>query len=219
MKQIVDLTTWRRRGSFEFFRPFLNPFITVTSEIACTGSREQARHEGSTFFLRYLYAILSGVNAIEEFRYRIDAREQVVLFDQVDALTFVATDNRGTFRSQRIPYHPDYRKFVSEAIPLMQPDVVVDPFEAEKEMLADEQIDVVAVSAVPSMYFTSIVPAQENRYGSSYPLFTVGKMQQREGVERIPISISAHHGFVDGYQIGALLNHMETMLNCKNVDL
>ena len=33
MKHIVDIETWERRDNYAFFRDFLNPWISVATEI------------------------------------------------------------------------------------------------------------------------------------------------------------------------------------------
>ena len=34
-KRMVDFESWERKDNFNFFRNFLNPCITITSEVEC----------------------------------------------------------------------------------------------------------------------------------------------------------------------------------------
>ena len=71
-RQIVDIETWERKDNFNFFRNFLNPCITITSEVECTAAKEKAKKNGQSFFIHYLYAILRAANEIKELRFRVD---------------------------------------------------------------------------------------------------------------------------------------------------
>ena len=57
-RQIVDIETWERKDNFNFFRNFLNPCITITSEVECTAAKEKAKKERAvllhTLFIRHL---------------------------------------------------------------------------------------------------------------------------------------------------------------------
>ena len=52
-RQIVDIETWERKDNFNFFRNFLNPCITITSEVECTVAKERAVLL-YTLFIRHL---------------------------------------------------------------------------------------------------------------------------------------------------------------------
>ena len=47
-RQIVDIETWERKDNFNFFRNFLNPCITITSEVECTAAKEKAKKNGQS---------------------------------------------------------------------------------------------------------------------------------------------------------------------------
>lgn len=214
MKQVIDMATWPRRHNFEFFKTFVNPFITITSEVDCTEVRQKYYENGGSFFLRYLYAILKAVNEMEEFRYRIDLQDRLVLFDKIDALAIVSTGEEASFKVVRIPFIRNYEIFCEKAAILIGQNADGEnPFAEENEALENENLDVVMVSAMPFLSFTSITPAQENKYGSSFPLFTVGKITGREGRLMMPVAVSANHAFVDGYHVARLMDLITGELN------
>ena len=71
-RQIVDIETWERKDNFNFFRNFLNPCITITSEVECTAAKEKAKKNGQSFFIHYLYAILRAAKQINELGERLE---------------------------------------------------------------------------------------------------------------------------------------------------
>ena len=175
MKHIIDIDTWERRDNYGFFRTYLNSWYSVTTEIDCTEASATARRSGHSFFLYYLYAVLRSANEVNELRYRTDKNGQVVFHDRVDIISPIAVPGK-TFYTVRIPYHENFERFYAEAHALIT-DIPEngDPYHAEKELMQQGDYDVVHLSAVPKMFFTSITyTIAEAGNGCSHPLMTVG---------------------------------------------
>ena len=180
MKHIIDIDTWERRDNYGFFRTYLNSWYSVTTEIDCTEASATARRSGHSFFLYYLYAVLRSANEVNELRYRTDKNGQVVFHDRVDIISPIAVPGK-TFYTVRIPYHENFERFYAEAHALIT-DIPEngDPYHAEKELMQQGDYDVVHLSAVPKMFFTSITyTIAEAGNGCSHPLMTVGKVVPR----------------------------------------
>lgn len=212
MKHIVDIETWERKPNYEFFLGFLNPTISITSEVECGGAKTRAKAAGQSFFLHYVYAVLRAVNEIPEFRYRIDAKGQVVYFDTVDMLSPIKVKENGRFFTVRFPWHEEFETFHAEAkaiIAAIDPDG--DPYAAEKEG-REELLDVILLSATPDLYFTSLTCTQEHRHGGNYPLMNAGKAIVRDGRLIMPIAMTIHHGFVDGHHLSLFYKKVEEWL-------
>lgn len=132
MKHLIDLENWERVDNFNFFRSYVNSWYSVTTEIECTEAFVTAKSTGTSFFLRYLHAVLCAANEIEALRYRTDKEGRVVLHDTVDMITPVAIPGK-TFVTVRIPYDPDFERFqvkARELISHVQADG--DPYGVEK---------------------------------------------------------------------------------------
>ena len=110
MKHLIDIDTWERKENYLFFRDFHNSWIAMTSEVDCTEAYAEAKAQGRSFFLYYLYAILRAANEIKEFRYRWDKHGQVVCHDTVDITTPIAVPGK-TFYTVRIPWNSDFKAF------------------------------------------------------------------------------------------------------------
>lgn len=199
MKHIIDIDAWERRDNYRFFEHFLSSWYAVTTEIDCTAARAAAKRSGRSFFLHYLYAVVRAANEVEALRYRTDAQGRVVFHDRVDIITPVAVPGR-TFYTLRIPYHDDFPTFHDEARRLITSiPADGDPYGAEKKLMAAGDYDVVHLSAVPDLYFTSITYTTDRAGGAcNYPLMTAGRATLREGRLLMPLSIYVNHAFVDG---------------------
>lgn len=213
MKHIIDIENWGRRDNYGFFREFVNSWYSVTTEIDCTEASAAARAAGRSFFLYYLYAVLRSANEVDELRYRIDKKGQVVFHDDVDIISPIAVPGK-TFYTVRIPYHEDFERFYSEAHDLIThiPEDG-DPYGAEKILMKQGDYDVVHLSAVPKMYFTSVTyTLAEAGNGCNYPLMTSGKAVTREGRLVFPLSIYVNHAFVDGSHLSLFFQKIEEYL-------
>ena len=213
MKHIIDIDTWERRDNYGFFRTYLNSWYSVTTEIDCTESSAAARRSGDSFFHYYLDAVLRSANEVNELRYRTDKNGQVVFHDRVDIISPIAVPGK-TFYTVRIPYHENFERFYAEAHALIT-DIPEngDPYHAEKELMQQGDYDVVHLSAVPKMFFTSITyTVAEAGNGCSHPLMTVGKVVPRGERLVFPLSIYVNHAFVDGSHLASFFGKIEKYL-------
>ena len=179
----------------------------------CTEAFPAAKAAKRSFFLYYLYAVLRAANEVKEFRFRTDKNGQVVYHDQVDIISPIAVPGK-TFYTVRIPYHADFERFYAEAYHIVHniPEEG-DPYGAEKILAEQGDYDVVHLSAVPKMYFTSITyTLAEAGNGCSYPLMTAGKAVSREGRLVFPLSIYVNHAFVDGSHLTSFFGKVEEYL-------
>ena len=213
MKHIIDIDTWERRDNYGFFRTFLNSWYSVTTEIDCTEASTAAKQSKHSFFLYYLYAVLRSANEVNELRYRIDKDGQVIFHDRVDIISPIAVPGK-TFYTVPIPYHEDFKRFYAEAYALITniPEDG-DPYGAEKTLMQQGDYDVVHLSAVPKMYFTSTTyTVAEAGNGCSHPLMTAGKVVPRGKRLVFPLSIYVNHAFVDGSHLASFFEKIEKYL-------
>lgn len=216
-RTIINLNTWERRKSYEFYRKFLNPQVSITAEIECTEAYNDSKQNGTSFFRKYVYAILRSVNEVKELRYRIeniDGEDKVVLYDRISLVTPIQTGKNGEFTSVKVPYHITFEKFntvMDEVVAALEGEEP-EPYFQEADAEARGFTDLVVVSALPDLHFTSVTATQSCSYGSRKPLINVGKAVMKEGKMMMPVAISFHHGLCDGYHISKFYNLVEEYL-------
>ncbi len=206
MKTIIDLETWKRRKNFEFFKDFLNPYVSFTCNVNCKHIKELAKQRGESFFLYYLYAIIHATNKTEQFRYRIDPNGDIVCYDKIDCISPIQLEGMETFASIRFPYIEDKHEFYRSSKALIAEAATQEAYAAET---TSGEYDLVCVSAVPKLAFTSVTFTQEKVGGNIFPLMNVGKLDKDFNM---PIAINVHHGFVDGEHISNFFETLETTL-------
>lgn len=215
MKQKVDINSWSRRNSHEFFKTFQNPNISITTEIDCSHAIVKAKENSESFFVYYIYAMLCAMNEVEEFRYRIDAQGDIYLYDTIDITTAILLNEQGDCAIVRIPLKDSFEAFYKNATAIIEEAKKQTESNFDKSNL-DEENDpygTIFLSATPDLYFTSLVGAQEKREGNSYPLLNVGKVVEREGKKVMPVAITISHAFADGLHISRFFQKIEERFN------
>lgn len=216
MRKIVDLDNWDRKSNYMFFKDFLNPSFSVTSEVECGELFAAAKENKFSFFLAYAHSILKASNSIKELRYRYDeVTSQVYLYDKLELLSPIQVNDEGKFFTVRLPFEPDFKVFHDQAKAIINAiPKENDPYNAELNPDTDK-LGLILISATPKLYFTSITTTQKARHGSDYPLINVGKMVMREGRQVMPVAITASHSFVDGFHISLFYERIEA--NMKQI--
>lgn len=69
--------------------------------------------------------------------------------------------------------------------------------------------DVFQCSPMPWVTFTHISHTNSGKKDNATPLFDWGKYYEKNGRIMIPISVQAHHSFVDGIHVGQLVNGLQ----------
>lgn len=206
MKTKLDLETWVRKDHFLFFNQFDEPFFSVCVNVDCTIAYQRAKELQVSFFLYYLYKSLEAANRIENFRYRI-LKNEVYVYNEVHAS---ATINRpdGTFGFSYIDFKPTFSLFLDGAkmeIERVQNTTGLDPSVSGE--------NVIHYSAIPWINFTALTHARHFSYKDSIPKMSFGQLTTIEGRKTMPVSITVHHGLMDGLQVGQFIDTFQTLLN------
>lgn len=215
MKHKVDLDTWSRRDNWRFMRDFSNSWYSITSEVDCTEALEESRRNHTSFFIRYLYALLRAANEVREFGYRPDG-DGVCWFDSIGATVPLAVEG-GTFYTVLVPYIEDYEEFyryvkqLSEHVPADG-----DPYGVNRRLIESGETGVINISATPRLWFSSVTYTfHKPGLGSDWPLMNVGKAVRREGRWVMPIGIYVDHCFVDGANLSEFMEKVQQYLRVE----
>lgn len=152
----------------------------------------------------YYYIVLSlPQSKVEEFRYRIEG-DKVVCYD---SLLPEATVGRAdhTFSFAAFEYDPDELTFIRKA-------------KAEMERLQGTtglnkggtfHPNAIHYSAVPWLAFTDMKHPTNMRSGDSVPKISTGKYFREGEKLMLPISVTCHHGLMDGYHVAKFIETLD----------
>lgn len=208
MKTLLDIEKWPRAEHFHFFRQFEEPFFGATVEIDCTIAYEKCKKLGSSFFIYYLHKTLVAVNSIESFRYRI-ADDKIYINDRIDASATIGRPD-GTFGFSLIEYDRSFDVF--EATALAEIERIQSTTGIFTRTFEDD--NVVHLSAIPWVNFTSLSHARIYTLPDSCPKISFGKMMVSEtGTRTMSMSVHVHHGLMDGMHLGQFVDCFQEIMN------
>lgn len=208
MKKVIDIENWERKEEYLFFRNFFNPMISVTVEVDCTVAYRKTKEEGVSLSLYYMHAALMAANHMEELRYRQED-EDVVLYDRIDLFTPIQAAD-GRYCSVRLPAIEDFTEFLAVARPVIE---AAKRGEGEAHSEVRHGRDILLISVNPWYRFTNVQLAIPEKPHQNIPIFTFGKMENRDGRRWMPVALSVNHGFVSGFQIGRYLEEFQRLLD------
>ena len=207
MKKEINLEPWKRNSHFEFFSAMEEPFYGVTVEIDVTKAYEKAKELKTSFFIYYLHATLKTMNELPAFRLRID-NGKVYEHDRIDASSTVMKANE-TFGFSHIIYNDDYNVFAKSV------QKEIERVKQTDTLLTKDDYgeNIIHFSAVPFINFTSLTHARGFSYPDSCPKVSIGKMVEKEQKKIFNVALFAHHGLVDGLDMGKFFDCFQELLN------
>lgn len=198
--QIIDEKNWKRSMHCMVFRNSAEPAFCVTFELDITDFLKMIKNKGYSFTFAMVYAICKCANEIEEFRYRfLDGK--IVLYDKIDtAFTYLDKETE-LFKVVNVPITDTIEEYVASAARTAA--------EQKEYFTGPLGNDVFQCSAMPWVEYLHISHTNSGKKDNATPLFDWGKYHDRDGKIYMPVSVQAHHSFVDGIHIGKLVKRLQ----------
>ena len=201
--RIIDESTWERAMHCMVFRNSVEPAFCVTFEADVTEFKKYVKNNNVSFTLAMVYAVCKCANEIEAFRYRfVDGK--VVLFDHIDTAFTYLNKKTNLFKVVNVPMMDDIKEYCSNAKKIAD--------EQEAYFTGPLGNDVFQCSPMPWVTYTHISHTNSGKKDNATPLFDWGKYYEKDGRIMMPISVQAHHSFVDGIHIGEFVDSLEKYL-------
>lgn len=206
MDKYLDLSTWPRRETFDFFIGYENPYFNVCAQVdvarlvALVRERPDVKVSSAVH-----YFALRVANELEPFRYRLKDGG-IIIYDVINGGTTVLRPNE-TFAYAYFDYDTDFEKFVSKMRTAV--DEVANSTDRLKPTMRD---DVIYHTTLPWIPFTSFAHARTRGRGDSVPRIVFGKFTKENDRLMMPISVEVHHALVDGLHVGRFFNNLEAAL-------
>jgi len=193
----IDFSGWKRIRHYELFSAREYPFIGVTTELDITEWDAARRRSGRKFFPAFLHSVMLAINAIENFRYRIDG-DKVLLYEKVDP-TFVV------FEAREELYYFAFMEMADNADEFDHNVEEAKCMALAERNFGEDRSDVVYTSSTPWFGFTDVIQPMGLSQPDSIPRVVWGKVKRDGAAVSVPFSFTGHHGLIDGFHIGRLL--------------
>jgi len=208
----LDLKTWPRRKHFELFSAYEHPSFGITTTVDLTAFYPAVKRRGISFTVAMVYVISRASNAIAEFRYRIRVGE--VVEHEIVHPSFTILVGEDVFSFCTIDYVEDFPEFAA---------IAAKGIEDVKEHLTLEddpdRDDLLFMTAIPWVSFTSFRAPMPSHPGDSIPRYAWGKISQDGESLKMPLCVEVHHALIDGAHVGKFYSQVQDFLRQPEVML
>ena len=202
----LDLESWPRRSTYEFFKDYKDPFFNFTANVDVTQLYEFCKENGLSYSLAALYFSQLAVNEISEFRIR-SLSDRLVLFDTIEATQTILNDDE-TFSFAYFEMKNDVFEFESAGRSARTKYLELKTFDVESHRL-----DLVYYSVIPWVSFTSFKHASRLDKTQTVPRIVFGRIFEESRRRKMPVSVEANHTIMDGLHVGRYFQRFEEIVN------
>jgi len=208
----IDMQTWSRRNHFRLFSTFNHPHFNMCVNVDVTAFYPFVKRNKYSLTVSVVYLIARASNAIPEFRQRIRG-DQVVEHEIVNPGFSILIDN-DLFSFCDVAYAEDFSEFARRA------EKKIADVKAHLELENDpEKDDVLYMSPIPWVSFTSFTHPMQFHPADSIPRFAWGKYFQEGDTLKMPLSVQGHHAVMDGIHMGRYYETLQEYLHHPEVVL
>ncbi|MGF7179549.1 CatA-like O-acetyltransferase [Tunturiibacter psychrotolerans] len=207
-REKIDLETWERRASFDFFKSFTEPYHGVCLRVDCTRTYNYAKEHRLSVFLSLLHRSLVAAHEVENFKTRL-VGGTVWRYELINGGSAVGREN-GTIGLGHYQFRPQIDEFVREAA------IEVDRVRQRDDIERYPEANLIRYSVLPWFDFTSISHARDFSHEDSAPRITFGKITEAGGRCTMPVSIHVHHALVDGLHVAQFVEKFQCRLDAPD---
>ena len=207
-REKIDLETWERRASFNFFKSFTEPYHGVCLRVDCTETYNYAKEHRLSVFLSLLHRSLVAAHEVENFKTRL-VGSIVWRYELINGGSAVGREN-GTIGLGHYQFRPQIDEFVREAA------IEVDRVRQRDDIERYPEANLIRYSVLPWFDFTSISHARDFSHEDSAPRITFGKITEAGGRCTLPVSIHVHHALVDGLHVAQFVEKFQCCLDAPD---
>lgn len=200
----LDIESWPRKTTYEFFQDYNDPFFNFTANVDITRLHRFVKANGLSVSLSSLFYIMKAANEIREFRIRL-LEGKLVEFDRVEATQTILNDDE-TFSFAYFEMRPDILEFNRAGKVALEKYKRLKTFDVESDRL-----DLIYFSVIPWVSFTSFKHASKLDRAQTVPRIVFGKIFDDSQTKKIPLSVEANHMIMDGFHVGKLFNRFQEL--------
>jgi chloramphenicol O-acetyltransferase type A len=207
MKRWIDFKSWPRYQHYLFFQSYEIPRYNMTFPIDVTNLYQVCKTKNQRFYFALMHRIITQLNLLENFRYRI--QDGKVFEEFISFVSFTdLIENTDLFKMVFVNVDSDPVVFEREAVEASkrQGSTLINH---ETELV----LNTVYVTSFPWAQFTHFTHATKLGSTDSVPRISWSQFVNTNGRKILNLSIEAHHGLVDGIHLGKLINNLQADLN------
>jgi chloramphenicol O-acetyltransferase type A len=193
-----------RRDRFVAFSRFENPTLNLCMPLSLPDFRPWCKANAVPPFHFFLYCLLTSLPKIDNFMYRIYQGEVIKIDDFIASFTVLNFDKNYNYAAFEMS--GDLAEFVRRSVAAGEIAKNTRALINTGAELSEREVkNNFYTTCMPWIDLASIAHPVFSYKHPDIPLIAWGKMGEGvNGVAKLPFSVQAHHGFVDGYHIHLL---------------
>lgn len=215
----IDLNTWKRRHTFEWFSSFSDSSYGMDADVDVTNVLKYAKEKKCSFFLCMTYAVSRAMNSVPELRMRLRNGEPVIYSKINPAHTVLDGDEVITNARHRDSDDlEEYLRLGREAVEKAVSGALQDGDYNPEKVTNDYYF-----TSVPWVNFRAITHAMpDDKDNQTIPRICFGKYHEENGRYLLTLNITVSHMFVDGLALARVFLRAQENMNrfpdCSRTD-
>ncbi|MEP6848558.1 MAG: CatA-like O-acetyltransferase [Acidobacteriota bacterium] len=202
----LDIESWPRRSTYDFFKNYQDPFFNFTANVDITHAFKFARKNKLRWSLTALFCSLSSANTIREFKIR-NIGGKLVEFERIHATQTILNEDE-TFSFAYFDMKDDLFDFERAG------REALEKYQALKTLAVErDRFDLIYHSVIPWVSFTSFKHASRLDNQQTVPRVVFGKIYDDGRRKLMPLSVEANHMIMDGIHVGRFFNRFQESLD------
>ncbi|GAB5566041.1 MAG: chloramphenicol acetyltransferase [Winogradskyella sp.] len=205
MRTEIDIASWNRKLHYEHFMRLKDPSFAITIPVDVTVAYKRAKARNVSFFAKYLHDCIKAINAVDNFRYRIEDGK-VYDYKTIHASATIMREDK-TYGFSFIDYDEDLNNFFNnlneEKDRILSSNDLYPPVNG---------LDCIHCSAIPWVPFSGHKEPQSGEL-ESVPGLAFAKVEEINGRQIMNVAINVNHALVDGYHVGLFFEKFQNNLN------
>lgn len=202
MYRVLDLSCYPRADHFRYFCSLANPFAGVTVPVDVTELVAWCRARERSFYLAFLHQAALAADGIAPFRQRV-RDGGIIEYDECPTSHIELLEDT-TYRYCTLHHHMETETWFQQA---------EEARRAARKGNFQEDGDpdrCLFITTLPWLPYTALL---QPTGGDSNPRISWGRFQREaDGRVRMPVSVLAHHGLVDGIHLAWFYRDLEDRL-------
>jgi len=206
MDKTVDIASWHRRESYEFFKEFQDPFVGIGVELEVTAFYHYCKSNNVSIHHALLYATLAAANDFKPMALRRKA-DGVVLHDTIDmGCSVLKNDQSFTFAYYSWVEGESFEEFIARTSAITRAAAKGIPLDPRPD-----RTNLIYGTTLPWISFTSFTHPKQGG-GHSIPRTVFGKIFERNEKWYLPFHLEVDHALMDGLDMAGYLSLVEEEL-------
>ncbi|WP_026317871.1 chloramphenicol acetyltransferase [Algicola sagamiensis] len=204
--KIIEMADWPRRQHFDIYAGKDFPYVGFCANVDVSAAVPFVKSHKYSIFSFILYAISRAANEIPEFRQRIRG-DQIIEHEVIHPGFIVMTEQEPLFSFAEVKHQLEFELFhqaVKKEKARVKPQVTLE-FDATRD-------DCMFTSCLPWLRFTSFTHPVNMKEPDTIPRISWGKIESKDGIIDMPVSVQVHHGMMDGWHIAQFYQKLERYL-------